>query len=426
MPAGPQEPHITVNRGHSDSQGRESLVATGRRRRRHHWAETSLGGRRLFAIIAMAISTRLSDWLLGYVCYRLLPHAYPRIPRGFLSASSWIPGLRLWSNWDGLWYLSIAHLGYHGRVEATAFFPLYPLLVSGLGATVLAGVIVSWAAFGVGLVFLWQMTSDRDGPRIAWYTVIGCITWPTAFFYGAVYTESLFFALATAALYCGQRRAYAASAVLSGVASAVSIYGMLLAVVLAGTMIRHRRKGLTPPQPWSYLLMTPLGLFSYMGFLWLRFGHPLMFERVQYHWGRHRGWPWLTLLRGFHSAWRARAVFDTGNVWLPFTHAANNSINIWNFLFYATAIGLVLFIGWRLPVEWLAYTGLSLMLPLFDPARAEPLMSFPRLFLSSVPLFPALGMILARSRLARGLYFLLAIPLGLWMLARFVTFRWVG
>ena len=36
------------------------------------------------------------------------------------------------ARWDSVWYLSIADSGYDGDRRATAFFPLYPLLVRGL------------------------------------------------------------------------------------------------------------------------------------------------------------------------------------------------------------------------------------------------------------------------------------------------------
>src|SRR4051812_31453590 len=33
-----------------------------------------------------------------------------------------------WANWDGAWFVGIATHGY-GSASATAFFPLYPLLI---------------------------------------------------------------------------------------------------------------------------------------------------------------------------------------------------------------------------------------------------------------------------------------------------------
>ena len=37
------------------------------------------------------------------------------------------------ARWDSVWYLAIAHGGYDHDPTRTAFFPLYPVLVRGVG-----------------------------------------------------------------------------------------------------------------------------------------------------------------------------------------------------------------------------------------------------------------------------------------------------
>ena len=68
--------------------------------------------------------------------------------------------------WDSIHYLQIAAHGYTQFVN-TSFFPLYPLLTAGLGgvvgSNVLAGVLISLAAFAVGLVLLHRLTSIELG-----------------------------------------------------------------------------------------------------------------------------------------------------------------------------------------------------------------------------------------------------------------------
>jgi hypothetical protein len=396
---------------HSDRENQSHRAS-----RQGHW---------LVTVASVALAVRLVESLVGFALYQLIPHAYPKVPHGFRPPVSVIPGLQIWSNWDGLWYLSIAHLGYHGRAEATAFFPAYPLAIAWAGGTVFMSVVISWVAFTVGLAFLWKLNAETFNDRIAWYATVSCLTIPTAFFYGAVYTEALFFAFATAALYLMKRRWYASAAFTIGLASATAIYGILLGGALAIALARNRTVR-CQIKSWGLLLLAAWGLLGYMGFLLIRFGHPLLFEHVQYIWGRHRAWPWVTIARAIKAAWRARAAFHASALWLPMSHAANLSINGWNLLFYAFAIALLLAVGHRLPLEWLTYTILSLLLPLLDPSRSEPLMSFPRLFLASIPLFSALGIVIARMPLLRWSYLLLAVPIGWWMMARFVTFRWIA
>ncbi len=395
----------------------------------HHRAQAPATAPRprspLVAVVALGTTARVIDWILGWVLSHRLPPAPPKIPHGFHPPASSLFALHLWSNWDGLWYLSIAHLGYHGRPVASAFFPVYPILLAALGDTVVAGIVLSWASFLIGLGFLWPLIAERYGHRTAWYAIIGLITLPTAFFYGAVYTESLFFATASATLYYLQRRAYAVSAVIAGLASAVSIYGVLLSGAFLTALLRDP-KARSKKRSWLFLLITPWGLCAYMGFLYEHFDHPLMFERVQPIWGRHRSLPWTTFVRGFDAARRANHALASPHLWTPSSHAATLSLNAWNFDFYVFALGLLLVAGWRLPIEWTVYALASLVLPLLAAATHEPLMSFPRLFLASIPLIPALGIVLARSRYLFFAYLFGALWLGGWMLARFISFRWVA
>ena len=75
--------------------------------------------------------------------------------------------------WDALWYLAIAQDGYSGddalsAEKRAAFFPLYPLLVRGVGtlfggshaALLLAAYLVSLAAFLVAIAGMWAIARD--------------------------------------------------------------------------------------------------------------------------------------------------------------------------------------------------------------------------------------------------------------------------
>ncbi len=76
------------------------------------------------------------------------------------------------ARWDSSWYLVIAHLGYRpelGHITAarTAFFPLYPLgirALSWLGSPpIVAGVVISLAAFAAGLYGIHRLTTLELG-----------------------------------------------------------------------------------------------------------------------------------------------------------------------------------------------------------------------------------------------------------------------
>nr|MDQ3823819.1 hypothetical protein [Actinomycetota bacterium] len=70
------------------------------------------------------------------------------------------------AQWDSGWFLRVADRGYD--IPATsAFFPVYPLVTRGvgfvLGSTVVAGVLVSLVAAGVGAVLVWRIARAVGG-----------------------------------------------------------------------------------------------------------------------------------------------------------------------------------------------------------------------------------------------------------------------
>ena len=90
------------------------------------------------------------------------------------------------------------------------FFPLYALLMRWGGAALgghplLAGLIVSLAAFSGALVLLYRLALLELGEDYAWRVVLLISTFPYALYFSAVYTESLFLLLSVGAFYAMRR-----------------------------------------------------------------------------------------------------------------------------------------------------------------------------------------------------------------------------
>jgi hypothetical protein len=103
--------------------------------------------------------------------------------------------LGVWQRWDGIHYQTIAEQGYNADY-LSAFFPLYPLLARALswltGLDVLpALIIVSNLAFLFSLVLLYRLVSTWVHPRLARITLLSLVLFPTAFFFYALYPQSL-------------------------------------------------------------------------------------------------------------------------------------------------------------------------------------------------------------------------------------------
>src|SRR5215831_5449903 len=137
------------------------------------------------------------------------------------------------ARWDSAWYLTIAHYGYRpdlGSFTAprTAFFPLYPLglrEISDLGAPpVLAGVLLSLLALAFGLYGLHRLTT-LEAARLR--LPAGGETARLAFFFSAVYSESLYLSLSVGVFLFARRGRWAPAATCAALAGATRSSGIV-------------------------------------------------------------------------------------------------------------------------------------------------------------------------------------------------------
>ena len=197
-----------------------------------------------------------------------------------------------WARWDSGWYKEIADNGYvAGRrpngEQSAVFFPLYPILMRGataiVGDTVWAGFLVSNVAFAVALLALYDMLKPAHGIGTARWTIRLLATFPFAFYFSAVYSESVFLLAVVGAFFFAGRKRWAAAALCAAAASAARPYGVLVGVGLAITYMQQahfRIREVRPDILW--LLLTPAGLLAFAGHLALISGDPLLFINARY------------------------------------------------------------------------------------------------------------------------------------------------
>jgi hypothetical protein len=322
------------------------------------------------------------------------------------------------ARWDSVWYLTIAEHGYgdeHSHAQA-AFYPLYPLLMRGLGWVVgsplVAGILVSLACFLVALALLHKLAVLELGARDARGAVLLVAFFPTAFFFSAVYSESLFLLVSVGAFLAARQGRWAVAGALGGLAALTRNSGVLLLVPLVLLFLygpRADRPASTAARPpwWrprhpparelAWLLLVPLGLALYLGWSAIALGDALAPYHAQALWLRHfeplgaiaggvRA-AWLGLRQLVHGSPTSRYFGENGGD--PFQVAAD-SLMLLGFLAFA----LVACVGAlrRLPFAYGAYAAVALAMTLSYPLDAQPLMSLPRYM---VVLFP-LQMWLAR------------------------------
>ena len=326
-------------------------------------------------------------------------------------------GIDVWARWDSDWYLLIAQEGYSDSPSSTpAFFPLYPGLVAALGRLlaghyVLAGVLLSLAACAAAFVLLHRLALqllDADGARRA---VLYLAVFPTALFLGAVYSESLYLALALGAFLLAERGRFLGAGAVAGLAMLTRPVGIALLPALAVLAWRSsdRRRallGVAAAVPIAAIYPLLLGL-------WI--GEPFAPLRAQEGiWERTLSWagPFGGLWNGFG------ALADADP-------ARTLALNIQQLAFTLLFLGLAALAWRRFGAPYGLFALVSLAIPLSFPAERFPLLSMSRFGLVVFPLVLALAALGARRRLHEPIVAVSSLMLGV-AVVQWALWQWVA
>lgn len=295
---------------------------------------------------------------------------------GLLALAQWLHG-GVWplgatfTRWDGAWYYSIVQDGYgtgslHGQVNV-AFFPLYPLLVTGVQALFrlpgwVAGVSVSVAAFVAALVLLYNLVARCWGNVVARWSVLLLAFNPFGLFFVFIYTESLYLLLSVAVFWALERRRWWTAAMAAGLASATRPQGLLLGLVVVtwwGWQTREAwRQSFASKLGWlmqgiSLALVSAAGLLAFAAYLQGHNGDALAFAHVQVYWGRV----------GVTNLWPSLHEFIRGTLHHTINHAILFSDTVWYGSIVAGLIGGGLLV-WQREYWYAAYVFLGVTAPL--------------------------------------------------------------
>ncbi len=288
--------------------------------------------------------------------------------------------LDVWGRWDAQHYLDIATQGYHGK--DVAFFPLYPALIHWLGNLIgdhlIAGLLISNLAFLAALAYLYALTKLEFGDRtIAYHAIFYLAIFPTAIFFSAVYTESLFLLLTVASVYYARRGNFVRAGIFGALASMTRVEGVLTALPLVYEAWRawRERGGSALLRGIIGTALVPLGLASYMFYLYALQGDPLAFSKVQAEWNRHFAPPWVSIANNIHAIATP-----------PFNSITANHVIELVFTVAFLALMVVAFRTLRPSYAW--YFAASLLMPMCTAS----LMSMPRFVLVVFPAFMLLAL----------------------------------
>jgi hypothetical protein len=301
-------------------------------------------------------------------------------------AASENPLLAVWGRWDAEHYIGIATTGYSGTEPA--FFPLYPLLIwfggKLTGNHLLAGLFISNAASFFALLYLYKLVEHEFNRQVAHRSIFYVSIFPTAIFFSAVYTESLFLCLSVASFYYIRGRRWVLAGVFGFLAALTRVEGVLMAVpfLIEWGIALYESRGEwfkwpvdTVVKPLIGIALMPLGLASYMAYLWVLRGDPLYFSHVQAHWDRYLAPPWVSFEHSIRMI--------TGN-YAPQT-VADQLLEVT----FTVLMLAVLVLGFRrLRPSYIAYMAISILVPL----STSSLMSMPRFALVLFPMFVLFGL----------------------------------
>ncbi|GAA3402994.1 hypothetical protein ACFFNY_05630 [Paenibacillus hodogayensis] len=202
------------------------------------------------------------------------------------------------------WYASVIENGYlkeptteEGITANSAFFSLYPLLVTGLVkisnlSTNQAGAVLSTAFLTVALYYTYRYVSLTRGKISATTAILLIALGPYSFYFSALSTDSLFILLVILSFYFLEQKRWIMSGIIGALLSFTRPLGVVILIPLIFKMfLESQRKGEKPREflvnvlknekKLLSLLLVPSGLFLYMTFLYFYIGDPLAFKNTQ-------------------------------------------------------------------------------------------------------------------------------------------------
>lgn len=316
----------------------------------------------------------------------------------------------MWDHFDSGFYVQIAQHNYWPastlhRQTNWVFYPLYPLLIAG-GAKILsvclavsaltgplilksdmyyiAGILISNVTSLLMMMYLYLLVRKEFGAKTAARTVLYLAVFPLAFFFSAIFTESLLLGLCIACIYYARRQCWWLAGICGGLAALTRLQGVTLVVPLAweylwmlstryappptelptnllervAMRIRFYFRGLLlaarVPKNWLNalaLFLVPAGLLLFMAYgQWYVHDFFATFHASAWGWRRHISPPWRLLIFSLRNPVLGQPL--NWNFW------------VLNIVAALAALATIIWSWRRLPMIYTLYTAVMVLLPL--------------------------------------------------------------
>lgn len=370
------------------------------------------------------LAVRGGLFLIGLIGVALIPaNAHGGLPGWeLIERPGWTNLFTAWERWDALWFLQIADNGYAQGNLTAAFFPLYPLAIRGVapllgGHPLAAALVISNVAYLGALFVFYELTRGEYGTPFARRSALYMALFPTAYFFGAPYTESLFLLLAAGALLAARRGRWEIAGGCGALASATRSIGLTLVLALAVEAALQWRASTNPDRNKRFVYslfwsgFAAAGTAAYLYYWQSNAGDFLVPVRDQNGWLREFSWPWETLVNGTNAAFDFIGQYSGGYHQL-------------DWLFVTFGLATLAWVALKVRPSYAAYALAGFITPLFFAFAGRPFMSMPRFMIVLFPMYWALARFSERFRAHEAVVAVSAAGLGL-MTLLFVGWYWV-
>ena len=198
-----------------------------------------------------------------------------------------------WTRWDAGWYRDIVENGYTTTSNSVqsqlnvAFFPAFPYLLKLIcpifnNHTFYVGFVFNHVCFLLALIILYDLVRKKFSVELAQKTTISLAFFPFSLFFSAFYTESLFLLATITAFYLAERQRWYFAGLMAALAGATRVVGIFTGIALFFLYLDAIKYN------WRNIRLNIIGVclcilgpLSYMCFLFIKFGDPLIFLRAQ-------------------------------------------------------------------------------------------------------------------------------------------------
>jgi hypothetical protein len=323
--------------------------------------------------------------------------------------------LGVWQRFDTLWYLRIAAQGYAPHDGSTVYFPLYPMLIRLLGTLfasnyLLAALVISNLAF-VGVLFcLYRLTERQFGGTGARRSTLYLAIFPTAFFFLAAYTESLFLLLTLAAFLSAHDKRWWLAGTMGFLASLTRLQGVVLVVPLLYMYLRDRSLHPSRLRP-DVLgpLIIPLGAVLFMAYQYLVVGSAPLMSTYQTQLYAQFVWPWDNIIATCQRILSPEGTF----------------IDVLNLSMAGLFLAMTALSFRGLPREYGIYMAVTVCALMLRRTTMQPLVSMSRYVLVLFPAFMLWGRWGRNPRVQRLIVYP-SVALLLYLSGQFAMWGWVA